>query len=62
MPVQVIVGEHDAAIPAAVMEQTWLRWYPNARLELIGNTGHYPADETPIALATAIEAFLRDVP
>ncbi len=62
VPVQVLVGEHDPALSAAVMRQTWLAWYPNARLETLANAGHYPADEIPIALATAIESFLRDVP
>jgi pimeloyl-ACP methyl ester carboxylesterase len=62
VPVQVLVGENDPALGAATMEQTWLQWYPNARMETLSNAGHYPADETPIALATAIESFLRDVP
>ena len=62
VPVRVLVGEHDPALGAATMEQTWLKWYPNAKLETLANAGHYPIDETPIALATAIESFLRDVP
>ena len=62
VPVQLLVGEHDPALGAATMEQTWLKWYPNAKLATLDNAGHYPADETPIALATAIESFLRDVP
>lgn len=62
VPVQLLVGEHDPALGAATMEQTWLKWYPNARLATLSNAGHYPTDETPIALATAIESFLRDVP
>lgn len=58
LPVQVIVGEHDAGLDAALMRDTWLRWYPNAELTVIANAGHYPMDETPVALATAVEAFL----
>jgi pimeloyl-ACP methyl ester carboxylesterase len=58
-PVLVLVGAHDPALSAEVMEATWLAWYPNATLEVMPNAGHYPMDETPIALATAIEAFLR---
>lgn len=59
LPVKVIVGEHDPALNADVMRQTWLEWYPNAELEELANAGHYPMDETPIALATSIERFLR---
>ena len=57
-PVQVIVGEHDPALSAALMEQTWLQFYPQARLEVLANCGHYPMSETPVALATSIESFL----
>jgi pimeloyl-ACP methyl ester carboxylesterase len=58
VPVQVLVGEHDAALPEAFMHETWGQWYPNARIELVGNAGHYPMFETPVALATAVERFL----
>jgi pimeloyl-ACP methyl ester carboxylesterase len=56
--VKVIVGEHDPALSAAVMEQTWLRFYPSAELEVVPNAGHYPMFETPAALAASIEEFL----
>jgi pimeloyl-ACP methyl ester carboxylesterase len=58
LPVLVIVGEHDAALNAEAMKATWLAWYPNARLEVMPNAGHYPMDETPVALATSVERFL----
>jgi pimeloyl-ACP methyl ester carboxylesterase len=57
-PVQVIVGAHDAALTADVMRATWLEWYPNAVLEVMPDAGHYPMDESPIALATVMERFL----
>lgn len=57
-PVQVIVGEHDPALSPVLMEQTWLQFYPQARLEVLANCGHYPMSETPVALATSIESFL----
>ncbi|MEE1736581.1 alpha/beta hydrolase [Streptomyces sp. BE147] len=60
VPVKVIVGEHDLALTADVMRATWLSFYPNAELEEIANSGHYPMYETPVVLATAIETFLRD--
>jgi pimeloyl-ACP methyl ester carboxylesterase len=56
--VKVIVGEHDPALSAQVMEQTWLAFYPNAELEVLANAGHYPMFETPVALAASIEEFL----
>ncbi len=58
-PVHVIVGEHDGAINAEVMRATYLAWYPNATMEVMANAGHYPMHETPVALATTIEKFLR---
>src|SRR5258708_28112378 len=56
--VKVIVGEHDPALSAQVMEQTWLASYPSAELEVVPNAGHDPMYETPAALAASIEEFL----
>ncbi len=50
--------EHDPALSAQVMEQTYLALLPNAELEVLANAGHYPMFETPVALATALEEFL----
>ncbi len=58
VPVKVIVGEHDPALSAEVMKQTWLAFYPNAEMDVLTNAGHYPMFETPVALATSIEEFL----
>ena len=58
-PIKVIIGQHDPSITAEVMNATYMAWYPSAELEVIPNAGHYPMDETPIALATSMEAFLR---
>jgi pimeloyl-ACP methyl ester carboxylesterase len=58
VPVKVIVGEHDPALSADVMKQTWLALYPNAEMDVLTNAGHYPMFETPVALATSIEEFL----
>lgn len=60
LQVKVIAGEHDPALPAELMRTTWLQHYPNAELEVMPNVGHYPMDETPIALLTSIETFLRN--
>lgn len=59
VPLKVIIGQNDASITEEVMKQTFLAWYPNAELEIMPNAGHYPMEETPVALATSAEAFLR---
>jgi pimeloyl-ACP methyl ester carboxylesterase len=59
VPVKVIVGENDPGLNADFMRATYLRWYPNAVLESMPNAGHYPMDETPVALASSIESFLQ---
>lgn len=61
VPVKVIVGQHDPSLNEAVMQATWMRHYPVADLEVMGNAGHYPMDETPVALATSVEQFLARV-
>ncbi|RLU83642.1 alpha/beta hydrolase [Streptomyces griseocarneus] len=59
LPVKVFVGEHDLALTAETMRGTWLAHYPQAELEILANSGHYPMHEVPVAFATALEAFLR---
>jgi pimeloyl-ACP methyl ester carboxylesterase len=59
LPVKVIVGEHDPALNTTVMQATFLATYPDCELEVMANAGHYPMHETPVALATSIENFLR---
>lgn len=59
-PVKVLVGEHDPTFNAGLMAKTYLRRYPHATVEILKKAGHYPMNETPLALATAIESFLID--
>ncbi|MEI2733112.1 MAG: alpha/beta hydrolase [Dermatophilaceae bacterium] len=59
-PMLVIAGEHDPALGEATVTQTWSPNFPNATIEVMGNAGHYPMFETPVALATSIERFLAD--
>lgn len=61
VPVKVIVGEHDPALGERTMRATFAEWYPRLDLEVFSNAGHYAIDETPVALATAVERFLRAV-
>lgn len=59
VPVLVFVGEYDLALTADVMRATWQVWYPNCRIHPLPGAGHYPPHESPVAFATALEAFLR---
>ena len=59
LPVLVVAGAHDPALGAETCKATWLQHYPNAALEVMANAGHYAMEETPVALASVIEAFLR---
>jgi pimeloyl-ACP methyl ester carboxylesterase len=58
-PFLVAIGEHDLALTKDVMSGTFMQLYPNARLEVIANSGHYPMFETPVYLATLVENFMR---
>ncbi len=58
VPALAVVGEHDPALGADTIEATWMQTYPNARLEVLPNAGHYAMFETPVALATVVERFL----
>lgn len=59
IPIKVIVGEFDRAISQEAMKATFLEWFKHAELEVMPNAGHYPMNETPVALATSMELFLR---
>ncbi|PRY29864.1 pimeloyl-ACP methyl ester carboxylesterase [Pseudosporangium ferrugineum] len=58
VPALAVVGEHDPALGAATMRATWMTTYPNARLEVIAEAGHYAMEEAPVRLATILEQFL----
>lgn len=58
-PVLVLIGEHDPALNAEFMQSTYMEWYPKAEMQTIANAGHYPMQETPVALVTVMEEFLK---
>jgi pimeloyl-ACP methyl ester carboxylesterase len=60
VPALIIVGATDPALSAEVMEQTWLQWYPGAKLVSLPEAGHYPMFETPLALLDEVEPFLHE--
>lgn len=59
-PIACIVGENDPALSAEVMKQSWMQIYPDVTLVELESCGHYPMQESPVWLATQIEAFLAD--
>jgi len=59
IPIKVIVGQYDGAINEPTMQATFAQWYKHCQIEVMPNSGHYPMNETPVALATSMEAFLR---
>lgn len=60
LPVLVAVGEHDPALGKETCDQTWMQLFPNARLEVVANAGHYPMFEAPVNLATLLNDFLKE--
>lgn len=57
-PIMVVVGEYDhPELGEEGMRNTYLKWYPNAKLEFVKNAGHYPMNETPIYLANLLTRF-----
>ncbi|MEV7413809.1 alpha/beta hydrolase [Streptomyces sp. NPDC089919] len=59
VPVLVLAGAYDLALTEEVMRGTWQVWYPHCEVRVLPGTGHYPMHETPVALVTAVEAFLK---
>ncbi|CAB3749822.1 alpha/beta hydrolase [Burkholderia sp. MSh2] len=57
-PVKVLIGAHDSAFDMALMARTYLQRYPLTTVDVLHDAGHYPMNETPLALAAAMEAFL----
>lgn len=58
VPVTLIVGAHDPALSADFVKGTWLETYPDARVEVAENSGHYPMFEAPVNFTTLVEKAL----
>lgn len=61
-PILVICTSEDHEdLRKAAAESTFGKWYPNAEILEISNSGHSPMQEVPASLATAINRYLSKI-
>ncbi|MEP7117616.1 MAG: alpha/beta fold hydrolase [Acidobacteriota bacterium] len=53
VPVHLIWGMRDAAFPPALLTR-WQQAVPHARTTALGDAGHWPHEETPVAFVNAL--------
>ena len=62
IPMLIIAAAQDAPpFQADALEASMLPFYPHAKLISLSESGHYPMQEQPPALATVIERFLGEL-
>lgn len=61
VPITVILGENDLPFfQPDYIKDTFGKWYPNLKIVVAANAGHYPMQETPAFYATTVNAHLKE--
>lgn len=58
IPTRILVGQHDPSINMSSAATNWLLHHPHASLEEVAGAGHYPMQEAPAAVGSAVERWL----
>jgi pimeloyl-ACP methyl ester carboxylesterase len=58
LPTRVMVGQHDPSINTVSVATTWLVHHPHASIEEVAGAGHYPMQEAPAFVGSAVERWL----
>lgn len=58
LPTHVMVGQHDPSINTVSVATSWLVHHPHASIEEVAGAGHYPMQEAPASVGSAVARWL----